>query len=444
MQPNAEENRRRKIVAQKSLSDDCCKEPETSSTKIKFPRKPKDNLPEILGSFAKSLLSSTDNTDSFDKNSKILQVIRDSPYASDGLRALGNSDATFALADSMDDMSMETALTSTKRTLFHAEDNSSPTTLPSSAETCDTENASVDTVIQTNAGARRGSRRNSMLATSKTTSISNITSPTTKRNANKRHTLFAATSKITDYFNDSKSDKSDDLLDNCDSKIRNTSNGMDIDKNKSSLSPNSNKTKIGVSTRRRTLYTPNSMEVSQSDEPTPQKRQRRQTMIVPKKMVVNTPKKTPRKRFTMCISESIDETPPPVANDHSLKISENDLMTPPINNKILQAPNLLSSVLRRHTIYTPQAMHETIVETQSPTTPELLASQPSSQQQLNIIQEEQQPTQLPKPSIRRRTLFTPNKLIEVNRGNKMECRDQLFDTASCDAIMKTASVHKCK
>lgn len=452
MQPNAEENRRRKIIAPKSEDNsNADQEPNNIVTKLKFPRKPKDNLPEIFGTFAKSLLSSTDNnTDSFDKNSQILQVIRDSPYASDSLRALSNSDA---ITDSSD-ISMGTALTSTKRNLFYSEDNCSvsPTILPSSSEICDTENVSVETVIQNNVDPmRRVTRRNSMLVGSSQVTESPLASPAPtsiliKKSARKRRTIFA-TSKMTDFLNDSRSEKSKDVIQICDNKLTKTFNDMDISINKDKGTVATNNTldgtgQIGVSTRRRTLYTPNSMNLTNSisEESVTEKKQRRKTIVATKTSSVTTPKKTPQKRTTV----NNEITPPFEA--HKSTVASNTCIIPatPTDNKMIAPSTLLNSVLRRQTTYTPKSMNETIVETQSPSTPELLASLPtiSTSQQLVTVQEEAA-TQLPKPSIRRRTLFTPNKLIEVNRSNKMECRDQLFDTASCDAFIKTP-MQKCK
>lgn len=398
MQPHAEDTRRRKNLTPKTLTTNSKSTatssltvavPGTTEPKIRYPHKPKDNLPDIYANFTKQLRDAEMDNDDDDEphlrlgeSSKILEIIRNSPVVMDH----HPQDTTAAIA--------KASASTTRRTLFNffapASQNTSTSqsseasdvTIPETQELpVEKVRNQLDSPVKSDTPVRL-TRRNSMSA--------------------KTQTVPATTESLVN-----------------------------------SQEPSSNKTNTPGRLTRRNSFTTQSTPLAtpaktprkamrktmfpsvEEEEPASDSSNMNLTNIIP----IAKPQPPHTDQRTTCYAPSkMDVTPTPTALD-----SLNEIMTTPLGRE-RNTDTLLSSVLRRKTMYTPQVMEETFVE---PTTQAEYASPISSAALASASVTED--VGKAKPVSRRRTLFTPNRVVAYRRDRILESEQLLNHSMDVEA-----------
>lgn len=365
MQPNAEETRRRKNLTPKTAAPSSTSD--SVETKIHYPYKPKDNLPDIYAKFTQQLQALENDGDDDDdilkigEKSKILEIIQNSPVVID------NQDLSSSIA--------KASSSRTRRTLFNyfspASQNTSTSqssvinsneTIPETQETpaVAPEDGNTNAVKPT-----RLTRRNSMTPNTQTvqeTSESMETSLTTPVRLTRRKSFTTPSTPIATPAKTARKT------------IRKTM-FPSVEEEPSTDSSNMNLTNI------------------QSNNTTP----------------VN-------QRTTCYAPKSIDMTQTPKAVNNL-----DAIMTTPLAR--VKPDTLLSSVLRRKTMYTPQLMQESFVD--RATEPEFSTPTNSASLREENVSDD---LAISKPVARRRTLFTPNRVVEYRRDRILESEQLLNHT----------------
>lgn len=388
MQPNAEETRRRKNLTPKTATPNTAQSTTAtnvsatvpSESKIRFPYKPKDNLPDIYAKFTQQLLEVDKNNDDDDDNlqigesSKILEIIRNSPVVMEQM------DTSSSLA--------KASTSKIRRTLFSyfspssqgssASQSSvvSDVTIPETQELPEKADKAIDMSLEISANKPatpvRLTRRNSM---------------STKKQA------VAETLESSQEPNTQNSIKTPGRLTRRNSFTTPTT-------------PSATPAKTPRKTMRKTIFA--SVE---EEEPSCDSSNMNLTNIPS-----NTKPIAPSDQRTTCYAlKNMEMSGTPTALD-----SLNTIMTTSLGRD--RTDTLLNSVLRRKTMYTPQVMQETFIgqatqaECEMPTTPIARADEEFK------IGEESAKT---KPASRRRTLFTPNRVVEFKRDRILESEQLL-------------------
>lgn len=384
MQPNAEATRRRKNLTPKTATPITNSTPTTSAlaatvssdTKIRYPYKPKDNLPDIYAKFTQQLREVEADDDEVDEslrlgeNSKILEIIRNSPIVAE-------LPATSAAV-------LEKVTTSkTRRTLFNyftpvtldksssQSSDASDVTIPETQEVV-AKSITLSQVVTPVSTPVRLTRRNSM--TFKTQTLPETAEPAV---ITKTPTRFSRRNSFT-----------------------------------TPATPTATPAKTPRNTKRKTIFP------SVEEEPSSDSSNMNLTNIQS-----NTKQPTIEQRTTCYAPKNMEVTKTPSPLD-----SLNEIMITPLGRQ--RSDTLLSSVLRRKTMYTPQTMQETFVE--QSTQPE--HSTPTT---LSVVSTENGPEEVSKPAqiSRRRTLFTPNRVVAFKRDRILE-QDQLLNNTLESALGK--------
>lgn len=364
MQPNAED--RRRIIKPKTIENDF---PE-----IKLPKPRKDRMPEILGSFLQDILNDENSggADRFSPNTKMYEMIqaanakRNTPIDSNHIETTcSSSNQISASSSSAQSMLIDESLIKTP-----AKSSSNETVMPVS-------------------GSNR-SRRKTMIHAINYSELSDDDHDTSKggsarktaskKTVNRRRTLFPSTSSDASAISSA-----------LDMSITNSISTMNI-----SPTITSPKKQLAKTTnRRKTTHNVSAMDVTLSQA----------------NKTSDNNQISLSSSLTQCVTPSSKR---PTIN----QITNNDqFKTPPHSNigtvsmtakstgRKKTSP-LIKSVLRRRTMHS-SALIQTPVSTVTPP----IVTLPSSVSATK--------------NTRRRTLFTPNKLVEISKNMEMGSRDQL-------------------
>lgn len=387
MQPNAEETRRRKNVTPKTATPNSKSITATSAvadnvsntTKIRWPYKPKDNLPEIYAKFTQQLRDAENGNDDDDdnsligENSKILEIIRNSPVVMD------HQDNNPSIP--------KVATGKTRRTLFNYFTPASQNT--SSSQSTD---ASEVTIPETQDLTQEEEAKSNMI---KETSIHKTVTPVrlTRRNS--------MTSKTQTVQKTAES-----MISSQEPSAANTTKTPARLTRRNSFTTPATPIVTPAKTPRKTMR--KTMFPSVEEEPSSDSSNMNLTNIPP-----NTKQQTIEQRTTCYAPINMDVTRTPTALE-----SLNELMTTPLTKE--RPSTLLSSVLRRKTMYTPQLIQETFVEqaTQPEHSTPTTVTAVGAENPLGMSATD-------KPVSRRRTLFTPNRVVEYKRDRLLESEQLL-------------------
>lgn len=393
MQPNAEETRRRKNLTPKTATPKSHASviPSASSVssapKITYPYKPKDNLPDIYAKFTQQLVDAeqNDDDDEVDSNlrlgesSKILEIIRNSPVVTENQQRTQSAVAKASKSKS-------------RRTLFSY-------FTPASQEASDSQSsaASDTTIAETQEPAVEIAHKSNVY--SQEVSFNSTATPVrlTRRNS--------MTSKATHI-----ADAPQAIVRNHEKSVVQIETPVRLTRRNSMTAPSTPKAtpaKTPRKTIRKTIF-PSVEEEPSNDDSMNMNLTNIQSVTKPVAIV---------ERTTCYASKSMEETHTPSALDRL-----DALMTTPLAQQRPTTTTLLSSVLRRKTMYTPQSMQETFVE--QATQPEYASPATlAALDKANAVEE----ADVAKPSSsRRRTLFTPNRVVAFKRDRVHES-DQLLN-----------------
>lgn len=403
MQPKSEDTRRRIFKPKPASTDSSSGDSNTCTSNtynhIKIPKKPKDNVPEIMNSFAKNLMATTSNiNDCFPANSKLLEVLRDSPFTNSLLNANNASSSENASSTNLDSNSNQ-KLTNVSMDTTNLVDEP----ILYSPEILAPKSFINEPVLSAKNPNKRLTRRNSMQNHSISKNISIDTIPATpSSSARRRRTIVS--SKITDFLTKAN---------NTNSTATEQTIGMDM----SECSViEEEPTKVVKKTPRKTLYTTNDMEISNIKNTTPKTNNRRKTVAA-----------TPSSLLRNTLSD--------------VNISEDDFATPPKQDAVFcktpkpittgkkrKVSPLIKSVLRR------QAQNTPINKTKTSPDGAVKSSRNSRRETIGCPSTETIDIAAVPQKNTRRTLFTPNKLIKDNID---KAKDQCLNTSTSDLVIGT-------